>query len=71
MIGMFYITWQPDVAEAGNYFLTFVEAGPSTNISDLMLEAHKIEELEVSSYDLCSIIYVAPNAHDGETQVIY
>jgi len=67
---MFYITWQPSVADAGSYFLTFVEADPYTDISDLMLEAHRIEELEVSSYDLCSIIYVTPDAHEGETQVI-
>ena len=68
---MFYITWQPDVAEAGDYFLTFVEADPSTSVKDLMLEAHKIEDLEISLFELCSIIYVTPEAHEGETQIIY
>lgn len=68
---MFYITWQPDVAEAGHYFVTFVEASPDTSVDQIMVEAHKIEELDMDSYELCSIFYVAPDAHDGDTQVIY
>lgn len=68
---MHYITWQPEVAEAGHYFLTFIEAPASTPIDELMLACHKEEDLDVAPYDLCSIIYVSLDAHDGETEVIY
>ena len=68
---MHYITWLPEVAEAGDYFLSFIDAPASTPINDLMLACHKEEDLDLAPYDLCSIIYVSPSAHNSETQVIY
>ena len=67
---MFYVTWQPDAAEAGDYFLTFVEGSPDKSIADIMCAAHECEGLDVGGYEVCSIIYVSPEAHDGETQII-
>jgi hypothetical protein len=67
---MFYVTWQPEVAEAGHYFVTFVKAEPDASVADIMALAHELEDLEMDSYDLCSIFYVKPECHK-ETTVIY
>jgi hypothetical protein len=67
---MFYVTWQPSVAEPGHYFLTFVEGDPDTPVWSIMTKAHESEDLDIDEFEVCSIIYVSPDAHDGETQVI-
>ena len=58
---MFYVTWQPEIAEAGHYFITFVKAEPDTSVADIMALAHVLEGLEMDTYELCSIFYIAPN----------
>lgn len=60
----YYITWQPDVAEAGHYFLTKVKSKYSDTKSLIEL-AHKSEGLEQGPYELCSIICAK------EAEVIY
>lgn len=51
----YYITWQPEVAEAGHYFLTVVESD-SDDLAYVMQLAHDVEQLDVGPYDLCSVI---------------
>jgi len=69
---MIYVTWQPEIAEAGHYFLTTV-SGPegqdigSDDIAQIMEIAHHLEDLEEGPYELCSIIHVMT----GKARVIY
>lgn len=56
----YYVTWQPDVAEAGDYFLTHIESNsPDLGLGEIMDLAHQIEDVERSArFDLCSILRV-------------
>ena len=61
------ITWQPEIAEAGQYFLTIVQHDDAGDIPGIMAKAFEIEELEPGQpYDLCSIV-----ASDNAVTVIY
>lgn len=68
---MIYVTWQPEVAEPGHYFLTTISnpAGQELELTvgQIMEIAHGLEDLEPGSYDLCSIIHVLT----GKVRVIY
>ena len=65
-----YVTWQPDVAEAGQYFLTKINAGPLDITHNQIMEiAIGIEELDENTvYELCSILKVKD---DSQTEVLY
>ncbi len=64
---MIYVTWQPEIAESGDYFLTKIDSnGLDLTIDQIMNLAHEIEGLEESPYDLCSILRVSSDA-----EVIY
>jgi len=54
----YYITWQPDSAEAGHFFLTHIESeNPALSLGQIMDMAFAIEEIDpTESFDLCSII---------------
>lgn len=54
----YYITWQPEVAEPGDYFLTHIESDRSDlSLGELMDMAHKAEDLEPAlPFELCSIL---------------
>jgi hypothetical protein len=53
----YIVTWQPEIADTGAYFLTIVDAGDlELTVGQIMEIAHGVEELEVAPYDLCSII---------------
>ena len=56
----YYVTWQPDVAEAGDYFLTHIESSsPNLGLGEIMALACQIEEIEAAaSFDLCSILRI-------------
>jgi len=67
---MIYVTWQPEIAEAGHYFLTTISnpAGQELDLTvgQIMEIAHGLEDLEPGPYELCSIIHVI----EGEARVI-
>lgn len=66
---MIYVTWRPAIAESGDYFLTVVDPhGLDLAIDQIMDLAHGIEDLEVDSYDICSILRVNS---DNSVTVIY
>lgn len=54
----YYITWQPNVAEAGDYFLTHVESDRSDiSLGELIDRAYQIEDIDRSvGFELCSIL---------------
>lgn len=61
------ITWQPEVAEAGHYFLTMVQHDDVSDLDAIMTKAFDKEELDGSlPYELCSVIAI-----DGDMQVIW
>ena len=66
---MFYITWQPEVAESGHYFVTLVVAEAGSSVADIMALAHEAEDLEMDTYELCSIFYTPVS--DDNIQLIY
>ena len=52
----YLITWQPEEAELGHYFLSQVQH-TNASIPELMALAFKSEDLDPSqTYELCSII---------------
>lgn len=64
---MIYVTWQPEIAESGYYFLTKINSnGLDLEIDQIMDLAHEIEGLDIAPYDLCSILFVS-----SEVEVIY
>lgn len=66
---MIYVTWQPEIAKSGDYFLTVINPhGLDLAIDQIMDLAHGIEDLEVDSYDICSILKVSS---DCSVTVIY
>ena len=61
------ITWQPEIAEAGHYFLTIVQHDDVFDVPGIMAKAFETEELDpAQSYDLCSVIAV-----DGKLDVVW
>lgn len=56
----YYVTWQPEVAEPGHFFLTHIESDRADlNLGEIMDEAFKLEELDPSqSFELGSILRV-------------
>lgn len=64
---MIYVTWQPEIAEPGDYFLTRIDSnGLDLTIDQIMDIAHEIEELDIAPYDICSILRVS-----NDVEVIY
>lgn len=60
------ITWQPEIAEPGHYFLTFVQHDDPLDLVEVMAKAFAAEDLDpAQSYDLCSVIAV-----DGDLTVV-
>jgi hypothetical protein len=57
---MHYVTWQPEIAEAGHYFLTAIQAPAKATIAEIMAACHAAEDIETLPYTLCSIVYVSP-----------
>jgi hypothetical protein len=52
----YLITWQPEEAESGYYFLSLVQH-TNASLPELMALAFKSEDLDPSqTYELCSII---------------
>jgi len=61
------ITWQPEIAEAGQYFLTIVQHDDAGDIPGIMAKAFEVEELEPGQpYDLCSVLAIS-----GDMQVVW
>lgn len=56
----YYITWQPDCAEPGHYFLTHIESdNPNMGVGQIMDAAFEIEELDPSyGFEIGSILRV-------------
>ena len=54
----YYVTWQPDSAEPGHYYLTHIESDRSNlGLGEIMDRAFAIEELETPQpFELCSIL---------------
>ena len=54
----YYVTWQPDAAEAGDYFLTHIESDQSDlSMGELIDRAFEVEELDIrGGFELCSIL---------------
>lgn len=66
---MIYVTWQPAIAESGDFFLTIINSnGLELTIDQIMAIAHGIEGLEEDSYDICSILRFNS---DSSVTVIY
>ena len=65
-----YVTWQPDIAREGQYFLTKIKAVPLDLTQNQIMEiAIGIEELDDdTAYVLCSILKVKD---DSQTEVLY
>ena len=56
----YYVTWQPDIVEAGDYFLTHIESNRADlDVVEIMSEVFKLEEVTpLHSFELCSILRV-------------
>jgi len=53
------ITWQPEIAEAGHYFLTIVQHDDAGDLPGIMAKAFELEDLDPAQpYDLCSVVAV-------------
>ena len=55
----YYITWQPDVAEDGDYFLTHIESERSDlSMGELLDRAFEMEDIDRynGGFRLCSIL---------------
>ena len=53
------ITWQPEIAEAGHYFLTIVQHDDAYDLPGIMAKAFAAEDLDPAlTYDLCSVVAV-------------
>lgn len=53
------ITWQPEIAEAGHYFLTIVQHDDASDLPGIMAKAFAAEDLDPAlTYDLCSVVAV-------------
>ena len=54
----YYITWQPNVAEAGDYFLTHIESERSDlSMGELLDRAFEMEDIDrIGGLWLCSIL---------------
>ena len=70
----YWITWQPEDAETGMFFLTLYEtdsAGeiPPDDLATLMNKAFEIEEINPEQgYEICSIL---KHSLGGHVEVIY
>ena len=64
----YYITWQPNVAEAGDYFLTHIESERSDlSMGELLDRAFEMEDIDLNGgFEICSIVRV-----DAPAAVIY
>ena len=61
------LTWQPEIAEPGHYFLTIVQHDDTGDIAGIMAKAFASEELDpAQSYDICSVVAVP-----GALKVVY
>ena len=60
----YYVTWQPDIAVAGDYFLTHIESNRADlDVVEIMSEVFKLEEVTpLHSFELCSILRVDTKA---------
>jgi hypothetical protein len=56
----YYVTWPPDCAEPGHYFLTHIESDRADlGLGEIMDRAHEIEDVEMTqTFELCSILRV-------------
>ena len=64
----YYITWQPNVAEAGDYFLTHIESERyDLRMGELIDRAFEMEDLDLNGgFEICSIVRV-----DAPAEVIF
>ena len=53
----YIVTWQPEIADGDDFFLTIVDAGDlELTVGQIMEIAHGLEDIEPAPYTLCSII---------------
>ena len=61
------VTWQPEIAEPGHFFLTVVQHDDVCDLKGIMEKAFEMEELDPEqSYDLCSVLAIS-----GDMQVVW